>query len=483
MIPAVRHRWWQHPPMISSTKSASVAPRATNATQVDLDLIRKYNVPGPRYTSYPPATEFSPEFCRPQLLADLAAGNTTARPLSLYFHLPFCESLCWFCGCSTVISRDHSQAGRYLDYLERELALTARELHPDSEVLQIHFGGGTPNFLPPDQINRLGAMIVQHFRVTPTAEISVELDPRRLTPEHVDAFRALGATRTSFGIQDFNPIVQQAVNRVQPKAVNDRAVAWVRAAGYTSLNLDLMYGLPHQTLESFADTMAQAVTLQPERFAVFNYAHVPWMRPAQRLLEAVLPAPEAKLGMLKLAIEQLTAAGYVYIGMDHFARADDELARAQAAGTLQRNFQGYSTCGGTDVYGFGMSSISQTRTHYRQNEKILSEYCAVLDAGRLPVARAYLLSRDDQIRRHVIMRLMCDLRLDFAAMSRDLEIDFAAYFASELLALAEPAADGLIAWHGGGLTVTEGGRLFIRNLAMIFDAYGTRAERRYSRTI
>lgn len=456
----------------------------SSSLQVDLALIRKYNVPGPRYTSYPTAVQFTDQFSSEELLADIRANNAAPRPLSLYFHLPFCETLCWFCGCTTVISKDHSRADRYLQSLEKELELVAPMIHPASRVVQMHLGGGTPNFFSPGQILRLGAMVTRHFTFEPGAESSVEIDPRRLTPEHVQAFRDIGVTRASFGIQDFDPVVQEAVNRIQPKELSDKAAEWIHASGYESLNIDLIYGLPHQTPESFARTIELALELRPDRFAVFNYAHVPWMKPAQKLVEKqVLPTPETKLAMLKTVIETLTGRGFVYIGMDHFARDTDELAVAQRAGTLQRNFQGYSTRAGVDIYGFGMSSISQTPTHYRQNEKTLGVYQSRLEAGQLPLSRACFLSRDDQIRRETIMRLMCDLRLDYAVLGQRLGIDFEAYFARELASLAEAAADGLVVLRHGGLTVSDTGRLLIRNLAMVFDAHLAKSEKRFSRTI
>jgi oxygen-independent coproporphyrinogen III oxidase len=456
----------------------------TTALQVDLDLVRKYNVPGPRYTSYPTAVQFTDKFDPEAVLADLRAHNATPHPLSLYFHVPFCETLCWFCGCTTVISKDHGKSDVYIDKLEREMALTVPFIHPDSRAVQLHFGGGTPNFLDPAQIRRLGDIIHRNFRFEAGAEVSVEIDPRRLTREHVQAFREVGFTRASFGIQDFNPEVQQAVNRIQPKELSDKAADWIHEAGYDSLNIDLIYGLPHQTPESFARTVELALELEPDRFAVFNYAHVPWMKPAQKLVEKqILPTPETKLAMLKMVIETLTARGFVYIGMDHFARETDELAVAQRAGTLWRNFQGYTTRAGADIYGFGMSSISQTPTHYRQNEKTIPPYYAQVDAGRLPVTRACFVTEEDRIRREVIMRLMCDLKLDFDVVGRKLGIDFRSHFARELEALQAPAADGLIIFRNGGLTVTDTGRLLIRNLAMHFDAYLATAEKRFSRTI
>jgi oxygen-independent coproporphyrinogen-3 oxidase len=294
----------------------------------------------------------------------------------------------------------------------------------------------------------------------------------------------MGVTRASFGIQDFDPVVQEAVNRIQPKALSDQAAAWIHEAGYESLNVDLIYGLPHQTPEFFARTVELALELRPDRFAVFNYAHVPWMKPAQKIVEKhVLPTPGTKLAMLKIVIEMLTARGFVYIGMDHFARETDELAVAQRAGTLWRNFQGYTTRAGADIYGFGMSSISQTPTHYRQNEKTLPPYFARVDAGELPCTRACFITPEDHIRRTVIMRLMCDLRLDFDTLGAQLGIDFRAHFASEIAALRAPADDGLIIWSGNGFTVTDTGRLLIRNLAMTFDAYIADAGKRFSRTI
>lgn len=456
----------------------------STALQVDLDLIRKYDVPGPRYTSYPTAVQFTDDVPREALLADLCARYAQPRELSLYIHLPFCETLCWFCGCTTVISRDRRRADRYLDYLAREIALTVPWLHRDCRVVQLHFGGGTPNFLTPEQIRRLGGIIREHFDFAPDAECSVELDPRRLTRDHVAAFREMGVTRASFGIQDFDPQVQAAVNRIQPRALSDQAAAWIRELGYVSLNVDLIYGLPHQTPATFARTLELALELEPDRFAVFSYAHVPWMKPAQKLVaQTPLPGPEAKLAMLKLAIELLTARGYRYIGMDHFARETDELAIAQRSHTLQRNFQGYSTRAGADIVAFGMSSISQTPDHFRQNEKELTAYCRRLDAGELPVSRARFLTEDDRIRREVIMRLMCDLALDFTALGDRLGVDFRRYFARELETLAEPAADGLVELTEDALTVTGTGRLLIRNLAMIFDAYLGDRERKFSRTI
>ena len=454
------------------------------ALHVNLDLVRKYAKPGPRYTSYPTAPQFTDTFDRARLEREVTENNRTARPLSLYLHIPFCETLCWFCGCTQITTFDHGKAGPYVDRLEREIELTARQLNPARQVVQLHFGGGTPNFLSPDEIRRLGAALRRHFTFAPDAEIGVEFDPRRLTRDHVAAFRELGANRASLGIQDFNPLVQETVHRVQPEALVAEAIGWIRSTGFESLNVDLIYGLPHQTPDSFADTLERTIRLRPDRFAIFNYAHVPWMRPGQKVIpESALPSGEQRLTILKSTIETLTARSWVYIGMDHFALETDELAVAQRAGTLQRNFQGYSTRGGADIYAFGMSAISQTDTHYRQNHKILPHYYGPLDRGELPVAKAFFLSADDQIRRDVIMRLMCDLKLDYSALSQRLGIDFRTYFAADLQRFDDAAADGLVELSPDGLRVTDSGRLLIRNLAMHFDAYLTKNPARFSKTV
>jgi len=449
---------------------------------VDLDLIRKYNLPGPRYTSYPTAVQFSEVTDPSRLIEDLRENNVVPRPLSLYFHLPFCETLCWFCGCTTVIAADHSRTRIYLDALEREIELTAKFLHPDRRAIQMHFGGGTPNYLHTDEIDRIGEIISRAFTFDPNPECSVELDPRRLTRDQVEAFARIGINRASIGIQDFDPQVQKAINRIQPIELTEQTVAWLRTSGFRSINFDLIYGLPHQNETSFEKTIDQAIELKPDRFAIFNYAHVPWMKPAQKLLK-VLPGAETKLAMLKLVTEKLTSSGYRFIGMDHFARADDELSRAQESKTLQRNFQGYSTLAGADIYAFGLSSISQIDVHYRQNEKTLPGYYAAIREGRLPITRAVRLNRDDLLRRTVIMKLMCDLELDYDRLGSDLRIDFRDYFRDGLEDLHRTEDDGLIERTPTGLRVTEMGRLLLRNLAMRFDAYLEAAPNRFSKTI
>ncbi len=451
-------------------------------TEQDLQLIEKYNRPGPRYTSYPPANHFRDVEDPAPLMRSVAQGNA---PLSLYFHLPFCETLCWFCGCHMIPTLDRSKATDYVDLLEQELALFARYHRAEREAVQLHFGGGTPNFFGPDQIDRLAALIDRHFTFTHDAEKSVELDPRRLSAAHVEAFARMGLTRASFGVQDSNPKVQEVIHRIQPQAMNVAAMETLRANGFDSVNVDLIYGLPLQSPESFDQTLDQVLELQPDRFAIFNYAHVPWMRPAQKILEkAGLPDARTKLELLQLCIERLTREGYVYIGMDHFALPDDELVVAQREGSLQRNFQGYSTRAGVEICGFGISSISQGADGYRQNVKDIESYRARLESGRLPVAKGYQLTAEDKLRADVIMRLMCDLALDYATMSQQWGIDFESHFASALEQLNEPAEDGLIEFTPEGLKVSERGRLFIRNLAMCFDAYLEPAvEGRYSKTV
>lgn len=452
---------------------------------VDLALVEKYNQPGPRYTSYPPATKFTDTVTWDALLPRIEANNRTERDLSLYFHIPFCETLCWFCGCTTVITLNHDKGARYVETLGREIATLAPLLNPKRKAVQLHFGGGSPTFLRPAEMRRLGEHIHRHFTFAPDLEASVEVDPRRLTRDHLAALREIGFNRASMGVQDFDPQVQEAVHRIQPVEMTRQAMDWMRELGYGSINLDLIYGLPHQTVESWNRTLDIVLDMRPDRLAVFSYAHVPWIKPAQKILvNKVLPPAGTKLQLLKLVIERLTAGGYVYIGMDHFARPDDELAVAQREKKLQRNFQGYSTRAGSDIYAFGMSSISQIPEAYWQNEKELVPWQAAVDAGRVPLHKACLVTPEDRVRRETIMRVMCDLSLDYAAMGAKLDINFTDHFAKELATLDDLEADGLIRRSTSGLEVTNIGRLFIRNIAMRFDnQLAPPGERRHSRTI
>ncbi len=459
---------------------------ATSPASLDLDLVRKYAVAGPRYTSYPPATRFTPDLNALDLGRALTDDNATGdRPLSLYLHLPFCESRCWYCGCTTVITRDHDRANAYIDYVEKELELLGRHLDPRRPVTQLHFGGGTPTFLTPAQLRRVGKMLHDRFAFTADAEISVEIDPRRLTLEHIDALRELGARRASLGVQDTNPQVQAAIHRIQPHTLNEQAFRWLRAAGFTSINVDLIYGLPLQTPETITQTIADVLGLGPDRLSVFSYAHVPWLKPAQKIFDKLgqLPDAERKLAMFATAHERLLRAGYVDIGLDHFARPDDELARARAAGTLQRNFQGYSTRAGASLHGLGMSSISSMPEVYFQNFKTIAEYRAALDAGRLPVERGLRLTDEDRRRRTIIMRVMCDRRLDYPRLSQEFGFDFESAYATELASLADLEADGIVRTTATGFEVTPAGSPLLRIVAMRFDAATYGAGRQHSQTV
>lgn len=457
-----------------------------SALNVNLDLVKKYNVAGPRYTSYPPATKFTDGIQWPDLAEKISENNRTDRDLSLYFHIPFCETLCWFCGCTTVITLNHAQGKTYLDYLEREVARMAAEIGSKRKVVQLHWGGGSPTFLRPDEIRRLGQIIRKHFTFSDDIEAGVEIDPRRLSRDHIEALQAIGFNRASLGVQDFEPKVQESIHRIQPRDMTQRVLDWARELGFGSVNFDLIYGLPHQTAESFNRTLDAVLEMQPDRLAVFSYAHVPWVKPAQKILEQkILPSPEVKLQLLKNVIERLTENNrYVYIGMDHFARPTDELVTSQQNKTLQRNFQGYSTRGNADIYAFGMSAISQIPDAYWQNEKELLKYYGMLDQEKTPLARAYFLSAEDKVRRETIMRVMCDLSLDYAAISKKLGVDFTKHFAAELASLKTFAEDDLVRFSAGGFEVTEQGRLFIRNIAMCFDnTLAPAGERKHSRTI
>ncbi len=451
---------------------------------VDIDLARRYDVAGPRYTSYPTAPHFRPwnegEF------EDVLRDNEqrSERDLSLYFHIPFCTSLCYYCGCNVVITHDRKRIGGYLDYLDREMELFGQTVGTRRRVTQIHWGGGSPSNLTPTEIRRLGGMIRRHFDVSDDAEIGVEIDPRRLTREHVAAFGEVGFNRASLGVQDFDETVQLAINRLQPEEETLRSLEWCKEFGLDSVNVDLIYGLPHQTPESFQRTLDRIIEIAPDRLAVFNFAYVPWIKPHQKVIDqTALPAADQKMTMLKAVVETLTAAGYVFIGMDHFARPDDELAVAQREHRLHRNFQGYTTHPECDLFGFGVTSIGSTERSYSQNLKKLPEYYAALDEGRLPAALGITLSDDDVIRREAINALMCNLELDRDAFSRAHRIDFDAYFGDVQSRMTTFVEDGLVRFEGRRIVVSDAGRLFLRNIAMTFDAYLVTDATRYSRTV
>lgn len=449
--------------------------------KVDISLISKYNVAGPRYTSYPTAPHFS-ETCDTLKLQEESAQSQT--PLSLYVHIPFCQSLCWFCGCTKIISKDFSQADSYLELIDKEMLLfSKRQKHPRC-VAQIHLGGGTPNFLTPQQITRLFQLIRKHFNVLSDAEISTELDPRTLSKQQVDAFALAGVNRASIGVQDVCSSVQKSIHRIQTNEQNTQALLWLREAHIASCNMDLIYGLPEQSNASFQHTLHHILTFRPDRLAVFSYAHVPWAAPSQKILEKKnLPSPEEKMAMLASIIDILTSNGYHYVGMDHFALESDPLAIAQKNGTLQRNFQGYSTHKGLEIAAFGMSSISQTLTSYRQNFKDLATYAKALQENKWPIARGILLTPKDQLIREVIHHIMCRCEIDFQDIEKKYSIDFTHYFKAALALLTPLCQDGLVTIDASSLSVTEQGRLFLRNIAMAFDSYLQQHQARFSKTV
>lgn len=460
---------------------------------VDRDLCRRFDVNGPRYTSYPTADRFQAD-PGPQLLVDaLRARTQPDQPLSLYVHLPFCRSLCYYCGCNKVITGDHRRSAKYLDDLEREVDLQVAELAGPRRVAQLHWGGGTPTFLSDEEMARLmGGILRSRFEFLPGGEYSIEIDPRSVEPARAHTLAQLGFNRMSLGIQDFDPEVQKAVNRIQGFELTRDVMAAARDAGFKSISVDLIYGLPRQTLAGFRATLDKVLGLAPDRIALYSYAHLPQVfKPQARLDAASLPRGEDKLSLMAMAIETLVDAGYVFIGMDHFARPDDELAVAQRAGRLHRNFQGYSTHAELDLLAFGVSAIAKVGRVYAQNAKTLDTYHRDLAAGHLPVRRGYRMDDDDVLRRAVIQELMCHFHLDFAAISQARGIDFRATFAEALGQLQPLAEAGLLRLDEGGLTVLPKGRLLVRVIAMAFDRHlqddrknaSTVPRQRYSRVI
>jgi oxygen-independent coproporphyrinogen-3 oxidase len=452
----------------------------------DRALLRKYDVAGPRYTSYPTAPFFADGFAAEGYERLLRRSAESGAPLSLYVHVPFCDTRCLFCGCNVTIARDRGRARRYLTSLEREVRRVAALAGAERRrVVQVHWGGGTPTFLPPAEIVALGELLRDTFAFAPAVEWGVEVDPRRCSDEQLDALAAIGVNRLSLGVQDVDPQVQEAVHRVQPLARTREVVEGARRRGIGSLNVDLIYGLPHQTAASFARTVREVLTLEPDRLAVFNFAYLPEMLPHQRALDpAAMPGPEEKLTILDEVIATLTGSGYVFVGMDHFARPTDPLARELRARTLTRNFQGYSTHGGADLLGFGSSSIGQLAGGYAQNERQVGPYQELADHAGLATVRGLELSAEDELRRDVIVRLMCHFRLDKAELGERHGIDFDTHFGAERARLLPLAADGLVVDEPGRLEVTPLGRLLVRNVAMAFDAYlGVRPGQRFSRTV
>jgi oxygen-independent coproporphyrinogen-3 oxidase len=440
----------------------------------DLGLIRRYDQSGPRYTSYPTAVEFDERFDEAAYKAACARSNLSGRPLSLYFHLPFCDTVCFYCACNKIATKDRSLAPPYLERLHKEIAMQSALFDRHRVVEQLHWGGGTPTFLSHDQMQGLMDQTRRHFTLADDAvgEFSIEIDPREADAATVALLRRIGFNRMSLGVQDFDPRVQAAVNRIQTEAETLEVLDAARAQGFRSISLDLIYGLPLQTAASFLSTLDRIIELTPDRISVFNYAHLPTRFKAQRRInETDLPAPEVKLEILQSTIARLGEAGYVYIGMDHFARPDDELAQAQRAGTLYRNFQGYSTHADCDLIGLGVTSIGKVDNTYGQNRRELDEYYADLDADRLPVFRGLTLNRDDLIRRDVITRLICNFQLSMPAVETAWDIVFADYFADALKRLEVMVGDGLLQIDDGTIRILPRGRLLVRNICMAFDAY------------
>ncbi|GBF79545.1 oxygen-independent coproporphyrinogen III oxidase [Aphanothece sacrum] len=455
----------------------------------DTDLLNKYDKSLPRYTSYPPATELKENFGERDFRAGIAAGNHKKTPISLYCHIPFCESACYFCGCNTIITRNKKVAPPYLDYLTKDIHQTAELISSDRTVNQIHWGGGTPNYLNQSQIDQLFTTLVNNFNIEENAEISIEINPRYIDKNYIFFLRSLGFNRISFGIQDFDPKVQEVINRVQPEEMLFNVMSWIWEAGFDSVNVDLIYGLPYQNRNTFEKTVKKTIELNPDRIAVFNFAYIPWIKPAQKNLPVEeLPNVSEKLAMLQMTIEEFNRNDYLYIGMDHFAKPNDELSIAQKEGKLHRNFQGYTTKPESDLFAFGVTSISMLQDVYVQNDKSLKGYYNALDAEQIPIDKGVSLTRDDIIRRAVIMELMCQSQLYKERIEEkynlNFELDFDEYFAQELIDLRPLEADGLIHLFPDRLEVTNSGRWLIRNIAAVFDPYlKTRKLQSFSKAI
>ncbi len=454
----------------------------------DQALIEKYDYAGPRYTSYPTAPQFHEQFGEQQYRQVAAETNASGRPLSLYLHIPFCDTVCFYCACNKVVTKDRAMAAPYLQRLYQEIAMQGALFDRSRKVEQLHWGGGTPTFISHDEMRELMRVTGEHFNLADddSGEYSIEIDPREATRETIALLREIGFNRLSLGVQDFDEKVQKAVNRVQTEEQTMTVLQAARDEGFRSISIDLIYGLSFQTVESFSRTLERIIEVGPDRLSVFNYAHLPQLfMPQRRINEEDLPSPQEKLDILKMTIDRLTAAGYVFIGMDHFARPDDELAVAQRDGTLYRNFQGYSTHADCDLVAMGVTSIGMVGATYSQNVRTPDEYYEQIDAGRLPIFRGIELDRDDEIRRDVITRLICHFTLDFAAVDSRWGIACKEYFASELEGLKSMQADGLLTLSERGIRVQPRGRLLIRNICMTFDKYlaAKKEQKNFSRVI
>ena len=442
--------------------------------EVDLDLIRRLDKNGPRYTSYPTADRFVEAFNAEsyRTWVEKREIGGIARPLSLYIHIPFCNTLCFYCACNKVITKDKSKAAEYVSYLVKEMAMQAMLLGPDQVVEQLHFGGGTPTFLSDEEIRQVMTAIRQHFKLVKDGEYSIEIDPRKVSDATIALLGETGFNRISIGVQDFDDEVQKAVNRIQSEEETLRVIKAARANGFKSVSIDLIYGLPKQTLEGFATTLDKIISANPDRLSIYNYAHMPTMfKPQRRIHEEDLPTGQLKLDILSMAVDKLTKAGYVYIGMDHFAKPEDELAVAQRQGRLHRNFQGYSTHSDCDLVALGLSSIGKIGPTYSQNYRELEDYYGALDRDVLPIMRGMELDADDLVRRAIIQDLMCHFELNKDSFNKEFQIDFDRYFATEMEELREYEREGLLEMSSKKITVTPKGRMLIRNICMAFDKY------------
>ncbi|MFU8765587.1 MAG: oxygen-independent coproporphyrinogen III oxidase [Haliea sp.] len=473
---------------MAATGSAPVRALTTESLW-DPDLIARYNLAGPRYTSYPTAAQFQDDVSEAQWREAMAASNEISAPLSLYFHIPFCNTVCYYCACNKIVTANRQRASDYLVYLQREIELQAAAVNPERMVRQLHWGGGTPTYISDSEMQTLMTAIREQFRLASDdeGEFSIEVHPGGMATDRIRHLRRLGFNRISMGVQDFDADVQKAVNRFNSVAEVAALAGEIRASGFKSLSMDLIYGLPLQSERSFARTLDQVIRLQPDRLSLFNYAHMPQLFKTQRQIdERQLPAAEVKMAILQQSIDRLLHEGYEYIGMDHFARPGDELALAQMQGTLHRNFQGYSTHKDCDLLAFGVSAINALGNNHFQNFKDEPSYIAAVNAGKLPLAKRITLSRDDGIRKAVINELICNFALDYRAIEEEFGICFADYFKAELTRLPALAADGLLKMSAQGIAVLPAGRLLVRRICMEFDAYidpGQLSGNRFSRII
>ena len=452
-------------------------------------LIRAYDKSGPRYTSYPTAVQFNSNFSLENYKQQIELSNASERDLSLYFHLPFCDTICYYCGCNKIVTKNRKRAVPYLEYLHKEIKLQAELFDSKRTVSQLHWGGGTPTFISHEQMQQLMDVTRQHFNLLSddSGEYSIEIDPREANTETIILLRKLGFNRISLGVQDFNPDVQKAVNRIQSIEETNEVILAARSSGFHSISIDLIYGLPHQTVASFTETLQKVINLNPERLSIFNYAHMPEMFKTQRQInDNDIPLPETKLEILQQAIQQLTSAGYIYIGMDHFAKPNDELSIAQKNKNLYRNFQGYSTHADCDLVGLGVTSIGKIANCYSQNVKTLDEYYKLLDDSQLPVFRGVELTVDDLLRREIINQLICHYSLNFSEIETQFNINFVDYFTTELNELKRMQDDGLLSVdvdNRGIITVLPVGYLLIRNICMVFDIYLKDTKNKFSKVL